>query len=77
MPIIQHIRYLLPTRKGNSFYRDKTDYSRFVSTYCGADVTAYDVNRNNVATKKARAFYEKNGGNWQLCHDCKLKAGLR
>lgn len=34
-----HIRAPLPRRRGNSFYRDKRDFSIYARTVCGAPVT--------------------------------------
>jgi hypothetical protein len=76
MKTIQHIRTPLPPRGGNSFYRDKRDLSAKAQTYCGAELTGYDVNRRDVSTKKARAFYAKPNAVWAVCESCKLKAGV-
>lgn len=74
MKTLQHIRTPQPARGGNQFYRDKRVFA--AATYCGADVTSYDVNKRDVNTKKARAFYAAPDVAWVVCETCKLKAGV-
>jgi hypothetical protein len=59
-----HIRKAMPHKGGNSFYRDKNDYTRFALTLCGAPVTDQDVDLRTATTKKFKA------GNWPVCADC-------
>jgi hypothetical protein len=61
---VSHIRQQMPRKGGNSFYRDKTDYSKFVKTLCGAPVTDRDVDYFTAGTKK---FI---GGGWPVCQSC-------
>lgn len=42
-----HIRRQLSRKRGSQWYKDKT--VRTVSTYCGADVTQWDINWNSKA----------------------------
>lgn len=60
-----HIRKPMPRKGGNSFYRDKNDYSKFVATLCGAEVTNLDVDFRTASTKKFKT------GGWTVCEDCK------
>lgn len=50
-----HIRKPMPRKGGNSFYRDKNDYSKFCVTLCGAAITDRDVDFRTAGTKKFRA----------------------
>jgi hypothetical protein len=45
----------MPKRRGNSFYRDKRDLSKFAVTLCGAPITDRDVDYATANTKKFRA----------------------
>ena len=72
--VIQHIRKPLPARRGNSFYRDKRDLSAFAATFCGAPVTAYDLNSREWGSKVAQEFYRQNAERWVVCPDCKAEA---
>jgi hypothetical protein len=62
-----HIRARMPRKGGNSFYRDKTDYTRFAVTLCGAPVTDRDVDYITANTKKFRA------SGWPVCVGCRAK----
>lgn len=63
----------MPRKGGNSFYRDKTDYSRFCVTLCGADVTDRDVDYRTAGTKSFAKWDSVNGG---TCEQCKaMRAG--
>lgn len=73
---LQHIRKPLPRRGGNSFYRDRRDLSALAATFCGAEVTAYDVTTRDATTKKAQHFYRTHADTWQLCPACKSAAGV-
>lgn len=59
-----HIRAAMPRKGGNSFYRDKNDYTKFCVTLCGAPVTDKDVDFRTAGTKKFQA------GNWPVCEHC-------
>lgn len=72
---IQHIRMPLPPRGGNSFYRDKRDFLT-TATYCGAEITCYDVNARDVNTKTARVFYANTDAVFAVCDSCKTAAGV-
>ncbi len=61
---IPHIRKPMPRKGGNSFYRDKNDYTKFCVTLCGAPVTDKDVDYRTAGTKKFRA------GGWGVCIQC-------
>lgn len=60
-----HIRHRMPRKGGNSFYRDKTDYTRFCKTLCGAAVTDRDVDYATANTKKFRT------SEWPVCAACR------
>ena len=62
-----HIRARMPSKGGNSFYRDKKDYAKFCVTLCGAPVTDKDVDYATANTKKFRA------GGWAVCAACLAK----
>lgn len=38
-----HFRQRMPRKGGNSFYRDKADYSAYAKTFCGAVLTEFDA----------------------------------
>ncbi len=59
-----HIRKPLPRKGGNSFYRDKNDYTRYALTLCGEPVTDKDVDWRTANTKKFRA------AGWPVCAGC-------
>lgn len=61
---LSHIRAQMPRKGGNSFYRDKNDYTKFCVTLCGAPVTDKDIDFFTAGTKKFRA------GNWPTCPAC-------
>lgn len=61
-----HIRARMPRKGGNSFYRDKNDYSRFAVTLCGEPITDRDVDYVYGGTKKFRAA----AGKWDVCVRC-------
>lgn len=71
-----HVRQPLPRKGGNSFYRDKNDYTKFAKTLCGAPVTEYDTNLRDVTTKKAQAYYATSD-RFTVCVACKQKAGIK
>jgi hypothetical protein len=59
-----HIRQPMPLVGGNSFYRDKTDYSHHAMTLCGAPITGKDVDFRTAGTKTFRSE------NWPTCPAC-------
>jgi len=59
-----HIRAAMPRKGGNSFYRDKTDYTAYAKTLCGAAVTDKDVDLRTASTKKFQA------SGWPVCQAC-------
>lgn len=59
-----HIRARMPRKGGNSFYRDKNDYTRFCVTLCGASITDRDIDYATANTKKFRS------SNWPVCPAC-------
>jgi hypothetical protein len=61
---MSHIRKPLPRKRGNSFYRDKTDYSKYAVTLCGQPITDKDVDYFTAGTKKFR------DSNWPVCAEC-------
>lgn len=63
---MSHIRKPVPRKRGNSFYRDKTDYSRFAATLCGAPVTDKDIDCRTAGTKKFR----ESEWWWKTCPSC-------
>lgn len=64
MNTLSHIRKPLPRKGGNSFYRDKNDYSRYAATLCGAPVTDKDIDYFTAGTKKFLA------SDWALKQTC-------
>ena len=64
---VPHIRQAMPRRGGNSFYRDKNDYTKFCVTLCGAPVTDQDVDFRTAGTKKFKM------GGYQVCPECLKK----
>lgn len=68
-----HIRRPMPRKGGNSFYRDRNDYSKFAVSLCGASITDHDADWRTAGTKKFQASPNMPG--WDLCADCaKLRA---
>jgi hypothetical protein len=63
-PAMGHIRAKMPRKGGNSFYRDKNDYTKFCVSLCGAPVTDKDIDFFTAGTKKFKT------GNWPTCPDC-------
>ena len=59
-----HIRARMPRKGGNSFYRDKNDYTKFVRTLCGVPVTEWDVDYRSANTAKFRT------SGWPICLKC-------
>lgn len=59
-----HIRKVMPRKGGNSFYRDKNDYTKFCQTLCGEPVTDKDIDFRTANTKKFLA------GGWPTCDKC-------
>lgn len=66
--MISHIRKPLPPKRGNSFYRDKTDYTKFALTLCGAAVTDRDIDWQYAGTKKCQEAMRK--AQWPVCEIC-------
>ena len=64
---IPHIRVRLPRKGGNSFYRDKNNYTIFCVTLCGAPITDKDIDYATANTKKFRAR------GWLVCVACLAK----
>ena len=60
----------MPRKRGNSFYRDKNDYSKYAVSLCGAPITDQDVDFFTAGTKKFRA------GGWPTCPACVAKRSL-
>lgn len=65
--MVTHIRQRMPRKGGNSFYRDKTDYSKFAVTLCGAPITDRDVDYFTANTKRFRT------SGWPVCLACRAK----
>ncbi len=63
--MIAHIRRPMPPKRGNSFYRDKTDYSKYALSLCGAPITPKDVDYRTAGTKKFLFEYAT-----QVCQTC-------
>lgn len=47
-----HVRKPLPPKGGNSFYRDKSDRTKFSVSVCGAPITSNDVDFRTAGTKR-------------------------
>ena len=62
--ILPHVRARMPRKGGNSFYRDKRDYSKFCVTLCGASITDKDIDYATANTTKFRT------GGWPVCLEC-------
>ena len=61
-----HIRARMPRKGGNSFYRDKNDYSKFCVTLCGEPSTDRDTDYATANTKKFRNAMAQ----WDVCTRC-------
>lgn len=59
-----HIRKPMPVQGGNSFYRDKNDYTKFAVSLCGVPITDKDVDYHYAGTKKYKATH------WPVCAAC-------
>jgi hypothetical protein len=68
--VTAHVRKPMPRKRGNSFYRDTNDYSKFAVTLCGAPVTEYDVDFATAGTKTFRVWVAKNTGEQPVCATC-------
>ena len=58
----------MPKKGGNQFYRDKTDYSKFCVSLCGAPITDRDVDYRTAGTKVFQKWNADHQG--ETCAQC-------
>jgi hypothetical protein len=67
--VIQHIRKPMPRRGGNSFYRDRRDFSSYAATLCGAPVTSLDIGFREAGFKTMAQWFKAQTDR-ELCAAC-------